>query len=112
MSEAYSDVGGHVERSWRRVHANSEQTYVYVVSTGDAGYAAIAADVDPREYKPVEAEIIAYDPTLEGAIERAERWMEQNRKGVASSSSGGVLRKLYEKLNDFGNDANATHEPY
>lgn len=115
MVATYDDADDDGVRAYRRIHANGEQTRVMIIKVADRDYAAVAYDVDPSEFTPLQAETIAYDPTLEGATERAERWMQQHPKGVAQSLSNGdggesgssTLSKITAmagKLNDYGND--------
>lgn len=101
-NHAYEPGENRVVDSFRRIHANSEQTHVIVVETGE-DYAAIAYDIDPREYEPVASEIIAYDPTKAGAKQRASRWCQENPKGIGRQSGGpGLLRRVLSKLNSYG----------
>lgn len=107
MPHAYTSSEESLAKSYQRIHANSEQTHVHILSVGDSAYAAVAFDVDPREYEPVDAEIIAYDPTLDGVVARTDRWLETNPKGIASESSGGLwarLLGLLEHLDDYGTE--------
>lgn len=106
----YSETTNDAVNSWARIHGNGEQTHVHIVTIAD-DYAAVALDVDPREYEPVAAELLAFDPTLEGAMERARRWMETHPKGVlgdaAGDGGGGMGSAVVEglkKLNDYGNN--------
>lgn len=111
MTDIYSSTKEDIVKTYRRIHANGEQTHVAIITVGEDNYAAIAYDVDPRDYDPVAGEIIAFDPTLEGAVERADRWMDTHPKGILGGQedddSGGlwsaVMRGL-KKLNDYGND--------
>jgi len=108
----YTDSDEDVVKTYRRVHANGEQTHVALLSAGSDDYVAVAYDIDPREYRPVAAECVAFDPTLEGVCERARRWMQRHPKGVAEASDGGsdgggrvmgAVMKMGKKLNDYGN---------
>lgn len=116
MPTVYSEGEAAVERAWHRVHGNSEQTHVLVVDLGEH-YAAVALDVDPREFDPVAADILAFDPTPEGAQTRAERWMETHPKGIlgdGGDGGGGIGGKLVgglRKLNDYGNDLAQQQQP-
>lgn len=106
MTHAYQDTSESIATSFRRIHANGEETHVHIVSAGER-YVVIAADVDPREFEAVAGECIAYAPTLEVAHERATAWMEQRSKGVlGEADSGGGSSKIMDmirKLNDYGN---------
>jgi hypothetical protein len=111
----YHDTHDEVVKTYGRAHDTSEQTHVVVLSCGEDHYAAVAYDVDPGDFEPVAAECIAYDPTLEGACQRAERWMETNSKGVLGGqpqgSEGGkqgskvvdILKRIVRGINDYGN---------
>jgi len=114
MNEYYTESPEDIVKTWFRSHQNSEQTRVSILSAGDDAYVAVAYDVDLGDYSPVAAELIAFDPTLEGAHQRATRWMERNPKGVAyqdgdeSGDGGGgkvvsVLKRLAKNVNDYGN---------
>lgn len=108
MSHAYTESDETIVHSYRRIHANGEQTHVHILSTGDR-YTVVAADVDPREFVPVAGETIGYEPTVESAQERAQAWMEANSKGIAESDGkGNVIVRLLKKLNDYGNDLQQT----
>lgn len=111
MPETFAEADDAAVRSFRRVHANGEQTRVLVVKVADRDYAAIAYDLDPSDFTPLAAECIAYDPTVEGATERAERWMQAHPKGVlgAGDDDGGsrwldVLKRIAGKINEYGNE--------
>ena len=107
MSHAYNDTKEEMVTSFRRIHANGEQTAVHIISSGNERYVTVAVDVDPRDFSPVASEAIGYDPTIESAHERATAWMEANPKGVAGEngdSSGGFLKKLFHRINDYGNE--------
>lgn len=103
----YNDMDATVADAYARIHGNGEQTHVAIVSAGD-GYVAVAYDIDPREFEPVEAEIIAYDPTISGCQTRAERWMEQHPKGILGEEGGGgiwaSIADGLKRLNDYGDD--------
>lgn len=111
---AYEDTDDVIAHTFGRVHGNGEQTHVAIISSGEDSYVAVAYDIDPREFEPVAAECVAYDPTLEGVIKRAKRWMEQNPKGVAYQDGDGeasnsenkilaTLKRMAVKLNEYGN---------
>lgn len=107
MSHAYTEAREGLVGTYRRVHANGEQTYVYIVSAGESAYVGVVADVDPREYEGVSGEVVAYDPTLEGVQARVERWLQSNPKGLAGSSGGasGLLGRLLgvlRRVDDYG----------
>jgi len=91
MSHAYQDSRQDIIDSHKRIHSNGEETHIHVLSAGER-YAVVAFDVDPREYDAVDAECVAYTPTVEAAQERAQAWMEQHPKGVAGGS--GTISKL------------------
>lgn len=110
MTLPYNDTDDDLVKTYRRVHANGEQTHVAILSAGSDYYVAVAYDIDPRDFIPVAAECVAFDPTLEGVCERAQRWMERHPKGVmGENESGGGSRfmsaivKGANKLNDYGN---------
>lgn len=114
MELPYNDTDDDLVATYRRVHANGEQTHVAVLSAGSNDYVAVAYDIDPRDYVPVAAECVAFDPTLEGVCERARRWMQQHPKGVAGADESGegggsggrmlgAVMQMGKKLNDYGN---------
>lgn len=104
----YNPTSNDSVKAWARIHGNGEQTHVHVLDVGD-DYIVVAVDIDPRDYEPVASDLLAYDPTLEGAVERAQRWMESNPKGIAggdgqaNGSGGSKLMGALKKLNDYGN---------
>lgn len=109
---AYTDTAEDIVHSYRRVHANSEQTHVVVLSAGNDRYAVVAYDLDPVDLQPVAAEAVAFDPTLDGAVERARRWMEAHPRGVAGGGAGAeswgqklkrALLMAGQKLDEYGN---------
>lgn len=112
MVTIYDETDDDVVRTFRRVHANSEQTHVAIVSVGERDYAAIAYDIDPAEFHPIAAECVAYGPTVEGVNERAERWMDTHAKGIAPAQNGesggsgmwSAVKRMAKKMNDYGND--------
>lgn len=105
---AYDDYDHGYAAGYRRIHANSEETHVVVIERGD-DYTAIAIDIDPREYSAVASEVISFDPTLESAVQRAGRWMQQHPKGIAGGESDGgggawqAIMGMLRKLNEYGN---------
>lgn len=107
MTHAY-DPGEYADtvRTYRRVHATSEQTHILMTCLDDEHWIAVAVDTDPRSYEPVASELIAYDPTRTGAEKHAERWMQDNPKGVAANSGGGILRRALSKLAAWGEQMN------
>jgi hypothetical protein len=104
MTHAYDDTREKAEATYRRIHANGEQTFVHIISCGER-YIVIAADVDPRNYEGVEGELIDYASTKRGAKDKARAWMEQHPKGIVGDSGGGSGRIMgfFKKLNDYGN---------
>lgn len=105
----YHAADARLEASFRRVHGNSEQTHVHIYQLGEREYAAVAFDIDPVEFIPQAAETVAYDPTLDGATERAYRWMQHNPKGVAGDDGGGrgiseKIMNALKKIDDYGNE--------
>ena len=113
MSDLYDETDDDVVRTYRRVHANGEQTHVAVLSVSDRDYAAVAYDLNPAAFESVATEAIGYDPTLEGIHERTERWLEAHPKGVlggnGEDSGGGrgivaYLKRVAVKLNEYGNE--------
>lgn len=108
----YQHTTADCARAFRRIHGNGEQTHVLVVGIDADRYVALAVDVDPVEFQPGAAEPIAYDPTPDGAAEKARRWMETHPKGVLGEDAdeGGSLgskiaRFIVEgarKLDDYG----------
>lgn len=105
MPNPYNPTDEEVARSYRRIHANSEQTHIAILSAGDSAYVAVAYDVDPVEFRPVAAECIAYDPTIDGVAQKADRWMETHPRGVADDDDTGGASRLWgilQKLNDYG----------
>lgn len=108
MALPYDDTAEDVVATYRRVHGNGEQTHVAVLSAGREHYAAVAYDLDPVTFTPVAAEAVAYDPTLDGCVERAQRWMDQHPKGVADDGDGGgwmdKLWAVLKRLDEYGNE--------
>lgn len=106
MSEhAYQDYEHGYAHSWKRIHGNAEETHVFIMEQTD-DYLVLAMDIDPRDWEPVAAEAVAYEPTLEGAVKRSESWMRENPKGIAGGEDGsrimGALKKIAEKTDDYG----------
>lgn len=106
----YNDTDDDLVRTHGRVHGNGEQTHVAMLSCGDRAYVAVAYDVRPQDYTPIAADIVAYDPTIEGVRAKAEKWMERNPKGIAPGDDGGGgrgwMRAIVagaKRLNDYGN---------
>lgn len=108
----YQDTRDEAVHTYGRVHGNGEQTHVSILSCGSDHYVAVAYDVDPGDFEPIAAECVAYDPTLEGAVERAKRWMERNPKGVAYQEGNGdggenkilaFLKRMARNVNEYGN---------
>lgn len=108
MALPYDGTTEDVVATYRRVHGNGEQTHVAILSAGREHYVAVAYDIDPVEFTPVAAEAVAYDPTLEGCVERARRWMDSHPKGVAADEDGGGwLSKVWAvlaRLDEYGNE--------
>jgi len=74
---------------------------VYLLSAGDTDYVALAMDCAPGEPAGLDAELIGYQPTLEGAHEVAARWMARNPKGILGDGDGGgdgMASKLWAVL--------------
>jgi len=95
MSHAYHDATEDIVTSYKRIHANDEQTTVYILSAGDEWYVSVAADVDPVEGEPGAGEVIAYSPTIDGIHQRTERWLETHSRGVgADEDSPGLLARF------------------
>ena len=109
MTGVYSEADETLVEAYGRTHANGERTMVHIVSVGER-YAAVGIDVDPVEFEPVDAEIIAYSPTETAAREHATRWMEQHPRGVAGDGKeSGVVGSLLtglQKLDQSANPAN------
>lgn len=113
MNDLYNETDDDVVRTWRRVHANGEQTHVAILSVSKRDYAAVAYDLAPGDFEAIDAAAIGYDPTIEGVIERAERWLDAHPKGVAyEGDSGGddggrdwgkLFMNMLKKLNEYGN---------
>jgi hypothetical protein len=111
----YQDTNDDVVHTYGRAHDNGEQTHLAILSLGDRDYVAVAFDVDPANYDGQAAEVVAYDPTIEGVHERTERWMQANGKGVLGGqpqgSEGGdggsrvveMLKRIVRGVNDYGN---------
>ncbi|TQQ78596.1 hypothetical protein EGH24_13825 [Halonotius terrestris] len=94
---------GHPPTAWQRVHANGEQTRVVIEPWGDA-FAVIAADIDPADFEGLAAEVVAVDPTVDGAEERARRWLAANPKGVAPGQ-GSITGRLWSIINRLDTSA-------
>lgn len=102
MTHAYQDATEKVAQSWKRIHANGEETHVHILTAGER-HAAIAVDINPIDFEIVDSAVISYSPTKEGATEQAYAWMEQHPKGVAGGGGGGSrLMGLLKKINDYG----------
>jgi len=96
MSHAYQDASEDIVTSYKRIHANDEQTTVYILSAGDEWYLAVACDVDPVDAEPGAAELIGYSPTIDGIHQHTERWLETHSRGVgADDSGGGIIKKVW-----------------
>lgn len=108
----YTETKDQVVKAYRRVHANSEQTHVMVLTVGEDDYIAVAYDIDPVEVEPLGSTVVGYDPTLEGITDRAQRWMQGHPKGILGGKSGQSqgssfstkIMTLLRKLNDYGNE--------
>jgi len=116
MSHAYNDNPEDIAKSYRRIHANGEETHVHILSCGEDRYVVVAADVDPREFAGGGAACLGYAPSIDAAHERAEVWMEQHPKGVAPDGDDGpglaariwgALQKLDQSENQQTEDNNA-----
>jgi len=95
MSHAYQDASEDIVTSYTRIHANDEQTKVYILSAGGDWYLAVACDVDPVDAQPGAAELIGYAPTIDGIHQRTERWLETHSRGVgADEDSPGILARI------------------
>lgn len=115
MTDLYTETNEDVVKTYRRVHNNGEQTHVIVQSLGQRDYVGVAVDVNPGDFEGQAAEVIAYDPTLEGVHERTQRWMDTHGKGVLGGqpqgSEGGkqgskvveILKRMAKGINDYGN---------
>jgi len=102
---AYTNHDHGYAASWRRIHGNSEETHVFVIERND-DYMAVALDIDPRDWSAVASDAICYEPTLESAIKKAQTWMREHPKGIASSKSGsGAMAKLWGILKKFDQSA-------
>lgn len=100
MPNPYANTDDELIDTYRRIHANGEQTHVVVMTAGEA-YVATAYDIDPVDLAPVAAECVAYDPTIEGIGERVQRWMQANPRGVVGDGGGENGDGLGQKLNRF-----------
>lgn len=114
MNGLYTETNEGVLKTCRRIHANGEQTHVAILSVGDRDYVAVAYDIRPSDFTPIAAEAIGYDPTIEGVVERVERWLDEHPKGVAyegseAGGSGGgrdwkkTIMTILKRLNEYGN---------
>jgi hypothetical protein len=111
---AYNDTTNDIAKSWCRVHANGEQTHVYLLSCDDSDYTAVAVDVDPREYDAVAAEVIEYTSALEAACASAQAWMAQHPKGIVGAGDGddgdGLASKVWRGLQKLDQSATPQEE--
>ena len=99
MSHAYQDASEDIVTSYKRIHANDEQTAVYILSMGDEWYLSVACDVDPVDAQPGAAELIGYAPTIDGIHKHTERWLETHSRGVMSDEDGdGLATKVWNAL--------------
>lgn len=112
QTHAYQKDAEKIEtaESWTRIHGNGEQTRVAILDVG-VGFVAVAVDIDPRTYQPVDAELVAYDPTLPGAEQRAERWLQSHAKGVSPGDGGsGLLSAIWGGLKKLDQSATADQD--
>jgi hypothetical protein len=101
-NHAYQDATEDIVTSYKRIHGNSEQTAVYVLSVGEEWYLSVACDVDPVDADPGQAELIGYAPTIDGIHKRTERWLETHARGVGAEDSGdGLLSRFVAWAQDF-----------
>ena len=111
----YTRAGDPIETvsSYRRVHANSEQTHVVIAAISDQSYVAFAYDIDPRDYDAVAGELIGYEPTLDGAQTRAQQWMHQHPRGIGADEDGGggIGAKLFGFLKQLDQSATPAPDP-
>jgi len=90
MTDAYDAVDGEVLEAWSKTHQNDEETHVVVVEVGQT-YLALAMDVGV-DGDVIQSELIASSLTDSEAVERARRWLDQNKKGIKGDSVlGGLL---------------------
>lgn len=88
MSE-YEPADGEVLAAWSRTHKNDEETRVTVVDVGGS-FLAFAADLDTSG-EVIAAEFIDSSLTYNEAVERAQRWNEENPKGIKGDGLIGSL---------------------
>jgi hypothetical protein len=115
MTDLYTETTEDVLKTYRRIHGNSDQTHVAILSLGERDYVSVAVDVNPGDFEGQAAEVVAYDPTIEGVHERTQRWMDGHPKGVLGGqpqgSEGGkqgskvldILKRIVRGINDYGN---------
>jgi hypothetical protein len=104
MTHAYESLPEDIAKSYRRIHANGEETRVHILSCGEDRYVTVAVDVDPKEFQPGAAATIAYSPSIDAAHERAQAWMEAHPRGVDPGGNGdspGILQRVWQWMQKF-----------
>lgn len=88
---AFARSDATVAASWRRAHQTDEETHVVVLDLAGELFVAAAMDFS-AEGELSASEEIATTVTEAEAERRAERWLQDNPKGIAGDGPlGGVL---------------------
>lgn len=86
--------------STRMEHDNGDETHVLVYSVDDGDtWVGVAVDVGP-DLDGQASEVVAVTATRDEAVARAERWADENEKGILGEESGGLLDRLANATGD------------
>jgi hypothetical protein len=80
MSDAYAHADADVVASWSRTHQNDEETHVAVLDLGES-FLVLAVDLGV-EGDVIASEVAATSLTEQEAEQRAQRWLDENPKGI------------------------------
>lgn len=77
--------------SWSQEHKNGDETEVFVLDLRGDQFLAMAVDLD-QQGDVLDTQEIATALTEDEATKRAEKWIDDNPKGIADGGAlGGVL---------------------